>query len=99
MLSIRSPTPESICEKGNFATLGDIPTALDTCPEALSGGWENYAYLSAATLHTTEESYAAGLGLLLWNKDHTALYRLRVVGDSYDAQGVTTATLDYEPVP
>lgn len=99
MLSIRSPTPESVCAKGTFAALADVPTDIDSCPAALGGTWEYFAYLSATTLHTTEESLAAGLGLLLWNKEHTALYRARVVGDSYDAQGMSTVTLDYEPVP
>jgi hypothetical protein len=99
VLSIRSPTPDSVCEKGKFAELGDIPTEVDTCPAALSGTWEKYAYLSATTLHTSEESFVVGLGLLLRNKEHTALYRARVVGDSYDAQGMSTATIDYEPVP
>lgn len=55
---------------------------LDTCPAALSGTWEEFAYPSATTLHTSEESFVVGLGLLLWSKEHTALYRLRVVGDS-----------------
>ena len=68
-------------------------------PTAPSGTREQFAYLSATSLHTTEESYVIGLGLLLWNREHTTLYRLRVVGDSYDAQGMSTATFDYEPVP
>ncbi len=99
VLSIRSLTADSVCEKGTYAALGDVPTDIDACPAALSGTWENFAYLSATTLHTTEESYVIGLGLLLWNKEHMVLYRVRVVGDSYDAQGMSTATLDYEPVP
>jgi len=99
VLSIRSPTPESVCEKGKFAALDDIPTDLDACPAALSGTWGTAAYLDAATLHTSDESYAAGLGFLVRDRDHTALYRLRVVGDSYDAQGRSTVTFDYEPVP
>lgn len=99
VLSVRSPTPDSVCEKGKFEALGDVPTEIDSCPGALSGTWEKFAYLSATTLHTTEESYVIGLGLLLRSKEHTALYRARVVGDSYDAQGMATATIDYEPVP
>ena len=99
VLSVRSPTTDSVCEKGKFEALGDVPAEVDSCPGALSGTWEKFAYLSATTLHTTEESYVIGLGLLLRNKEHTALYRARVVGDSYDAQGMATATFDYEPVP
>ena len=99
VLSLASPTPGSLCAKGKFAALSDIPAEVDTCPAALSGTWEQRAYLGSATLHTSEESTVIGLGLLVWNEEHTALYRLRVVGDSYDAQGVSTATFDYEPVP
>ena len=55
--------------------------------------------IGIVTLHTTEESYAAGYGLLLRDKEHKVLYRARVVGDSYNAQGGSTATIDYEPVP
>lgn len=99
VLSLGSPTPGSLCEKGTFSALSDIPTDVDTCPAALSGTWGQRAYLGAAIVHTSEESDAIGLGLLVWNEEHTALYRLRVAGDSYDAQGVSTATFDYEPVP
>jgi hypothetical protein len=99
VLSLASPTPGSLCEKGEFTALSDIPVEVDTCPAALSGTWEQRTYLSAASLHTSEESYVIGLGLLVWDEEHTALYRLRVVGDSYDGQGVSTATFDYEPVP
>ncbi len=99
VLSIVSPTPESVCAKGTFPTLDDVPTAIDTCSGSLSKTWEHYAYLDAAWTHTTEESNAVGLGLLLRDKDHKVLYRARVVGDSYDPEGGSTATLDYEPVP
>jgi hypothetical protein len=99
MLSVTSPVPESVCAKGKFDALGDVPTDLDSCPADLSGTWQHFAYLSATTLHTTEDSMVAGLGLLLWNEEHTALYRARVVGDSYDAQAMSTVTIDYEPVP
>lgn len=99
VLSLGSPSPGSVCAKGTFTVLGDIPAEVDTCPAALSGTWEQRAYLSAATVHPSEESTVIGLGLLVWDEEHTALYRLRVVGDSYDAQGVSTATFDYEPVP
>jgi hypothetical protein len=99
VLSLSSPTPDSLCDKGEFTALSDIPTEVDTCPAAPSGTWGQRAYLSGASLHTSEESYVIGLGLLVWNKEHTELYRLRIAGDSYDAQGVSTATFDYEPVP
>jgi hypothetical protein len=99
MLSVRAPVPASVCAKGKYAALGDVPAEIDSCPGALSGTWEPFAYLSATTVHSTEDSYAAGLGLLLRDKDHAVLYRARVVGDSYDAEGMSTATLDYEPVP
>jgi hypothetical protein len=99
VLSLSSPTSASLCEKGKFDALEDIPTTVDTCPASLSGTWEQRTYLSAASLHTNEESSVVGLGLLMRNEEHTALYRLRIVGDSYDASGVSTATFDYEPVP
>lgn len=98
VLSLSSPTSDSLCAKGTFDALEDIPTTVDTCPASLSGTWEQRTYLSAASLHTDEESSVVGLGLLVWSEDHTALYRLRVAGDSY-AAGVSTATFDYEPVP
>ncbi|WP_438003321.1 hypothetical protein WME89_31055 [Sorangium sp. So ce321] len=99
VLSLSSPTPGSLCAKGIFSALGDVPTEVDTCPAGLTGSWEQRTYLSGATTHTTEQSSVIGLGLLVWNADHTALYRLRVIGDSYDGQGVSTATFDVEPVP
>lgn len=99
VLSLGSPTEGSVCAKGTFTALSDIPAEVDDCPAALSGTWEQRAYLSAASVHTSEESYVIGLGLLVRDEEHTALYRLRVAGDSYDAQGVSTATFDYEPVP
>ncbi|MEP7120113.1 MAG: hypothetical protein ABJE95_04345 [Byssovorax sp.] len=99
VLSISSATPDSVCNKGTFDALSDIPIELDTCAADFYKGWTNYAYLSAASVHTTEQSYAIGLGLLLRDKEHTAVYRARVVGDSFDAEGMSTATFDYEPVP
>jgi len=99
VLSLSSPAPDSLCEKGTFTALSDIPTELDTCPAAASGTWGQRVYLSAAAPHTSEESNVIGLGVLVRNEEHTALYRLRVVGDSYDDQGVSTATIAYEPAP
>ncbi len=98
-LSLTSPSAGSICDKGRFATLADVPTDTDGCPGASDGAWVARVYLSASSVHTSEESYAIGLGLLLRNEEHTALYRLRVLGDSRDTQDVGTATFDYEPVP
>lgn len=99
VLSIGSPAAESICEKGTFEALDDVPVDVDTCPAALTGTWEARAYLTAATVHPSEESTVIGLGLLVWDVDRAELYRLRIIGDSYDAQGTSTATFDYEPVP
>ena len=99
VLSLRTPAADSLCEKGTFASLEEIPTAIDACPEAYGGAWGQHAYLSASTTHTSEESYVIGLGLLVRDEDHTVVYRLRIVGDSYDIQGRSTATFDYEPVP
>ncbi|MFT3769376.1 MAG: hypothetical protein QM820_28395 [Minicystis sp.] len=99
VLSISTPTADSLCEKGTFDALSDVPTTIDACPASLSGTWEQRAYLSAATTHGSDQSYVIGLGILVRNPDHTAMYRLRVVGDSYDSGGVSTATFDYEPVP
>ena len=98
VLSLRSPSMESICEKGTFDALQDVPVEETSCPAAPSLAWQDFSYLSAASLHTTEESYAAGAGLLVRNEEHSALYRLLVVGDSYDMEGVSTATFDYEPI-
>jgi len=98
VLSLRG-SPDSVCEKGTFDALGDVPTDLDTCPAASSGTWGPSAYLDASWLHTQEESNVIGLGLLVWDEAHTTVYRLRVLGDSYDEQGQATVTFDYEPVP
>ena len=47
VLSIRLPTPDSVCEKGTFEALSDVPAEIDSCPGALSGTWENFAYSSS----------------------------------------------------
>ncbi|APR88406.1 hypothetical protein A7982_13755 [Minicystis rosea] len=99
VLSLSSPTPDSLCEKGTFASLAEIPTATNACPKAYASAWGQRVYLSGSTVHTSEESYVIGLGLLVRDEDHAAVYRLRVVGDSYDMEGRSTATFDYEPVP
>jgi len=100
VLTLRSPTAESVCTKGTFANLTDIPTTVDDCPGTPSTPvWHDFAYLSAATIHTTEESSSIGLGLLVRDAEHSTLYRMRILGDSYSADtGRSTVTFDYEPV-
>ncbi|KYF63433.1 hypothetical protein BE11_10205 [Sorangium cellulosum] len=91
---LRSPVEGSLCEMGaSFARLADIPTDVAACSE-----WASLAYLSALSIHESSESYRIGLGLLVWDAEHTALYRLRVLGDSYDVAAGSTATFEYEPV-
>lgn len=95
VISLRSATAESLCEKGpSFASLAAIPTDLASCTD-----WVPVAYLSGTSIHESDESYSIGLGLLVRDAQHEALYRLRVLGDSYEATGVATATFEYEPVP
>ncbi|WP_437289822.1 hypothetical protein [Sorangium sp. So ce406] len=95
VISLRSAAAESICERGtSFAALADIPTDVAGC-----SSWSPIAYLSATTIHESDESYRIGLGLLVWDAERAALYRLRVLGDSYDATAGATATFEYEPVP
>lgn len=100
VLTLRSPTAETVCTKGTFASLADIPTSVDDCPgDPLSPVWHDYASLDAATIHTEAESNAIGLGLLVRDAELTTLYRLRILGDSYSAAtGRSTVTFDYEPV-
>lgn len=101
ILSLRSPTAETVCNKGTFASLADIPTSEDGCPgDPLSPVWHDFADLGGATIHTPEESSSIGLGLLIRDAGLTTLYRVRILGDSYSAEtGVSTVTFDYEPVP
>jgi hypothetical protein len=95
VISLRSAAAGSFCEKGmSFASLAAIPTDVASCTD-----WSQVAYLSGTTLHTSEESYAIGVGLLVRDAQHEALYRLLILGDSYAATGVATATFEYEPVP
>ena len=95
VISLRSATPESFCEKGtSFVSLAAIPIDVASCTD-----WGPVAYLSGTSIHASDESYRIGLGLLVRDAQHAALYRLRVVGDSYEATGVATATFEYEPVP
>ncbi|WP_437733508.1 hypothetical protein [Sorangium sp. So ce1335] len=94
VIALRSPADGSICEVGtSFASLADIPSDVAACSE-----WAPVAYLSATSIHVSDESYRIGLGLLVWDAEHAALYRLRVLGDSYDVAAGSTATFEYEPV-
>ncbi|WP_437634047.1 hypothetical protein [Sorangium sp. So ce854] len=93
VISLQSATTDSICEVGtSFAALADIPADVAGC------SWVPIAYLSATSIHESEESYRIGLGLLVWDAERATLYRLRVLGDSYDVTGGSTATFEYEPV-
>jgi hypothetical protein len=98
ILSIGTTGRELVCAKGTYASLSEIPTTTSECPGALSETWSSRAQLSAATIHKTSEAVSAGLGFLVWDRFETTLYRLRIVGDSYDVEGVSTATFDYEPI-
>jgi hypothetical protein len=93
VISLRSAVAESICERGtSFAALADIPTDVAGC-----SSWTSIAYLSATTIHESDESYRIGLGLLVRDAEHAALYRLRLLGDSYGVTVGSTATFEYEP--
>tara|TARA_R110002096_G_scaffold16898_9_gene57953 strand:+ start:76057 stop:76623 length:567 start_codon:yes stop_codon:yes gene_type:complete len=98
VLSLGMFSGNSLCEKGIFESIEDIPLNLDDCPASGSGEWTPRVYLSASTIHATPESERIGLGILAWNADRTALYKLLVVGDSYNTQGVSTVSFDYERV-
>ncbi|WP_438025609.1 hypothetical protein [Sorangium sp. So ce233] len=91
---LQSPVEGSVCELGtSFAKLADIPTDVAACSR-----WASRAYLSALSIHESNESYRIGIGLLVWDAERAALYRLRVLGDSYDVIAGSTATFEYEPV-
>jgi hypothetical protein len=98
MLSLRSPQARSICTKGTFAALADIPTDLGSCPADLGGEWTQHAYLSGSYQHTAAQSTITGLGLLVRDQAQT-LFRVRVLGDSYSADGVARVVLEAERVP
>jgi len=101
VLSLRSPTAESFCTKEKYGALADVPTEESACTGpngAQGGGWTPIVYLSGSGVHTSDESYYIGLGVLARDASHQKLYRLRILGDSYDAQGHSTATFEYEPV-
>ena len=59
----------------------------------------NSGVLGGSAVHTASESYVAGNGYLVRNRDSSSLFKLLVVSDAYDASGLATATLDVERVP
>ena len=99
VLSLSSSVDASVCAKGVFDQLADIPTDPESGPGDVEGAWRRCAYLDSARTHTEAESTAIGLGLLVRDVNHSALYRLRVLGDSYSTEGISTVLFDYEPVP
>lgn len=99
VLTLISPASDAICAKGDFATIEAIPSDLEDCPAGLSGSWEGFVYLGGASIHTEAESPYVGLGVLMWDAAHLQLYRLYIAGDSYSADGVSTVTFSYVPVP
>lgn len=99
VLSLTSPVEASVCAKGVYDKLSDIPTDLESCPADVEGAWRKFAYLDSARIHTEAESYTIGLGLLVRDVDHTATYRMRILGDSYSAEGVATVFFEYAPLP
>ena len=98
VLSLISPVDNSVCAKGVYEQLSEIPADPESCPADVEGAWRNFAYLDSARIHTEAESYTIGLGLLVRDVDHTAVYRLRILGDSYSAEGVATVFFEYEPL-
>lgn len=97
VMSLRSPTPASICARGTVAAVGDI-AAGDDCP-GQDMGWAQFVYLDAASTHTLGESQVRGLGLVVLDRAHQARYRVRVVGDAYSAVDGASVVLEYEPAP
>lgn len=93
VVSLRSPSPESLCPKGTFASLDAIPTGGAECLH--SAPWSIAWVLGGSSLGTDQWS---GSSTLVRDASHATTYRLRVVGDSLDASGVAL-TLDYAPIP
>jgi hypothetical protein len=100
-LRLDSPTAESFCSKDKYASLAEVPTNQDTCSSIFgeSAMWQRVFHLSGSGLHTSDESPYIGVGVLVRDASHQALYRMRILGDSYDDKGHSTATFEYEPVP
>jgi hypothetical protein len=100
VVSLRGQHDDTFCGKGrDFQRLADIPLALDDCPASLSKGWERIAYLGGSSVHPASDSFAAGYGYLVRARDRVSLYRVLVLGDSYDSSGLASAVLDVELVP
>ena len=89
----------TLCEKGVFASLAEVPVGATDCPLSTANAWERFALFGATSRHTTEQSTSVGTSLLARSAGGGPLYRLRIVGDSYEASFATTVTFDYEPVP
>lgn len=93
VVSLRTPSPESFCSKGTFASLDAVPTGGAECLHG--AGWNIAWVLGGSTLGTDQWS---GSSTLVRDASHSTTYRLRVVGDSLDASGVEL-TFDYAPIP
>lgn len=93
VVSLRTPSPESMCPKGTFASLDAVPTGAAECPHG--GGWNIAWTLGGSTLGIDQWIGAAAL---VRDASHSTTYRLRVVGDSLDGSGVKL-TFDYAPIP
>jgi hypothetical protein len=91
--------PATLCEKGTFAALADVPVDPTGCPGSPGNAWQRLALFGATSLHTTEQSASTGTSMLARSAGGGPTYRLRILGDSYQASVLTTVTFDYEPVP
>jgi hypothetical protein len=98
VVSLRGQHDETFCEKGRkFTALSEIPTSTGDCPTGLGNVWSRVAYLGGSSVHA--EGFATGYGFLVRTRDRARLFRMRVVGDTYDEKGTATATLEVAPVP
>lgn len=99
IIALWSPTKDGVCQKGGYPSLEAIPADTGSCPSSLSMGWEAGAQVSATFQHTAEESTSLGTSMLVRDAGKTALYRLRILSDSYDKMTfIGTITFDYQPV-
>lgn len=88
--SIRGePDAALLCERGTFASIEDIDGDQDACE------WTPRIYLAANTGDTAFLDELVGTGLLATDGDPSGLYRLWIVGGTFDAN-VFTLTLDLE---
>jgi hypothetical protein len=99
VLRLQSPAEESFCSKDKYASLAEVPTDQNTCSAMFgeSTMWRSFLHLSGSGPHTNDESPFVGMGVLVRDASHQALYRMRILGDSYENLHVT-ATFEYEPV-